>query len=65
MIGNMARRFLEIFTIFKIPTTGDLASKASQLDTPSINDTEKDKVYRLINEFSHETDPASAIQHKD
>ncbi len=65
LIGNIARRFLEIYTNFKIPTTGDLASKVAQLETPSISDTEKDKVYRLIQEFSHGLDPASAIEHKD
>ncbi|MCX5886277.1 MAG: AAA family ATPase [Proteobacteria bacterium] len=65
IIGNIARRFLEIYANFKIPTTGDLASKVAQLDTPSISDIEKDKVYRLIQEFSHSLDPVSTIEHKD
>jgi len=65
VIGNIARRFLEIYTNFKIPTTGDLASKVAQLETQSISDIEKDKVYRLIQEFSHGLDPASTIEHKD
>ena len=64
-IGNIARRFLEIFTNFKIPTTGDLASKMGQLDTEKISEIEKDKVYKLIQEFSHGTDPISTIEHKD
>ncbi len=64
-IGNIARRFLEIFTNFKIPTTGDLASKMGQLDTKKINEIEKDKVYKLIQEFSHGSDPTSTIEHKD
>ncbi len=65
IISNIARRFLEIYVNFKIPTTGDLASKVSQLDTPSVSDTEKDKVYKLIQEFSHGFDPTSTIEHKD
>jgi wobble nucleotide-excising tRNase len=65
IVGNIARRFLEIFTNFKIPTTGDLASKISQLPTETINNIEKDKVYRLIQEFSHGSDPTSTIEHKD
>ncbi len=64
-IGNIARRFLEIFTNFKIPTAGDLASKIEQLDTKKISKIEKDKVYKLIQEFSHGSDPTSTIEHKD
>ena len=64
-IGNIARRFLEIFTNFKIPTTGDLASKMGQLNTEKISEIEKDKVYKLIQEFSHGSDPTSTIEHKD
>ena len=64
-IGNIARRFLEIYINFKIPTIGDLKSKVDQLDTRTVSDTEKDKVYKLIQEFSHGLDPASTIEHKD
>jgi len=66
-IGNIARRFLEIFTNFKIPTTGDLASKIDELriDANKISKIEQGKVYRLIQEFSHGSDPTSAIEHKD
>jgi len=64
-IGNLARRFLEIYINFKIPTAGDLRSKVDQLDTPTVSETEKDKVYKLIQEFSHSLDPSSAIEHKD
>ena len=64
-IGNIARRFLEIYINFKIPTTGDLKSQVDQLDTKTVSETEKDKVYRLIQEFSHAHDPASTIEHKD
>ena len=64
-IGNIARRFLEIYTNFKIPTTGDLNSKVNQLDTNTVSETEKDKVYNLIQEFSHGHDPTSTIEHND
>jgi len=65
-ISNIARRFLEIFASFMIPTTGDLATKLDQLvkDGP-IDSVQKDKVYKLINEYSHGADPTSAIEHKD
>ena len=64
-IGNIARRFLEIYINFKIPTTGDLKSRVDQLDAPTVSDTEKDKVYKLIQEYSHGLDPVSTIEHKD
>ena len=64
-IGNIARRFFEIYINFKIPTTGDLKSRLHQLDTESVRETEKDKVYNLIQEFSHGLDPTSTIEHKD
>lgn len=64
-IGNIARRFLEIYINFKIPTTGDLKSRIDQLDIQTVGETEKDKVYKLILEFSHGLDPASTIEHKD
>ncbi len=64
-IGNIARRFLEIFTDFKIPTTGDLASKIRQLNIGEISEIKKDKVYKLVQEFSHGKDPVSMIEHID
>ncbi len=66
-IANIARRFFEIFTNFKIPTTGDLASKIEALgiDTETISKTEQGRVYKLIQEYSHGSDPTSAIEHKD
>ena len=64
-IGNIARRFLEIYTNFKIPTTGDLKSKVDQLCSSTVSETDKDKVYKLIQEFSHGLDPASTFRHKD
>lgn len=64
-VGNVARRFLEIFAGFKIPTTGDLRSKVEKLPTPTVTDTQKDRVYRLVQEHSHGGDPTSAVVHKD
>ena len=65
-ISNIARRFLEVFAGFKIPTTGDLASKLDQLiKDGKVNEVQKDKVYKLINEYSHGPDPTVAIEHKD
>lgn len=64
-IGNIARRFLEIYVNFKIPKRGNLKSKLDQIDIQNISQTEVDRVYKLINEFSHGSDPVSAIEHKD
>lgn len=65
-ISNVARRFLEVFASFKIPTSGDLASKLDQLAKEGqIDDVKKDKVYKLVNEYSHGHDPKIAIEHKD
>lgn len=70
-IGNMARRFFDIFADFKIPTTGDQKSKMEVL-IKNINDPDEKistvdagKAYKLVNEFSHNSDPTSTIEHKD
>jgi len=70
-IGNMARRFFDIFADFKVPTTGDPKSKMDSL-VRSINEkeekislTDANKAYKLVNEFSHNYDPTSTIEHKD
>lgn len=70
-IGNMARRFFDIFADFKIPTTGDQKSKMEVL-IKYINDPDEKistanagKAYKLVNEFSHNSDPTSTIEHKD
>lgn len=65
VIGNIARRFLEIYANFKIPTAGDLQSKVDQLDTQTVSEIDKGKVYKLIQEYSHGSDLASTIEHKD
>ena len=64
-VGNIARRFLEVYTSFKIPTTGDLRGKVEQLQTETVTSAQKDKVYRLVQEFSHSQDPTSGVVHKD
>lgn len=70
-IGNMARRFFDIFADFKIPTTGDQRSKMEVLIKNINNPDEKistvdaGKAYKLVNEFSHNSDPTSTIEHKD
>ena len=67
----MARRFFDIFADFKIPTTGDQKSKMEVL-VKNINDSDEKisavdagKAYKLVNEFSHNSDPTSTIEHKD
>lgn len=70
-IGNMARRFFDIFADFKIPTTGNPKSKMEILIKDINNQDEKitivdaSKAYKLVNEFSHNSDPTSTIEHKD
>ncbi len=64
-IGNIARRFLEIFAGFKIPTTADLRGKVEQLPTKRVSDVQKDKLYRLVQAYSHADDPTCAVAHKD
>ena len=71
-IGNMARRFFETYANLKIPTTGDQRSKLDQLckdcarsQTETVSETEKERLYRLINEYSHLRDFAGALKHKD
>jgi wobble nucleotide-excising tRNase len=70
-IGNMARRFFDIFADFKIPNTGDPKSKMDGLirdvndPNEKISAVEGGKAYKLVNEFSHNSDPTSAIEHKD
>lgn len=70
-IGNMARRFFDIFADFKIPTIDNQKYKMEVL-VKNINDLDEKistvdagKAYKLVNEFSHNSDPTSAIEHKD
>jgi wobble nucleotide-excising tRNase len=70
-IGNMARRFFDIFADFKVPTTGNQKSKMDVLIKDinamgeKISTVDAGKAYKLVNEFSHNSDPTSTIEHKD
>lgn len=67
-IGNIARRFFDIFIDFKVPTTGNQKSRMNKLvkeQCPTVSQVDADKVYKLMNEYSHNYDPTSTIEHKD
>ncbi|MBF0472908.1 MAG: AAA family ATPase [Nitrospirae bacterium] len=57
-ISNIARRFLEMYLTFKIPSTGDVLSKIKALNIKKedIKEEEIETVYKLINEYSHASD---------
>ena len=67
----MARRFFDIFADFKVPTTGNQKSKMDVLIKDinamgeKISTVDAGKAYKLVNEFSHNSDPTSTIEHKD
>jgi SMC interacting uncharacterized protein involved in chromosome segregation len=70
-IGNIARRFFDIFADFKIPISANQKQKLEVLvkeiniNGVEISEAEKSKVFQLLNDFSHNSDPISAIEHKD
>lgn len=73
-IGNVARRFFDIFADFKIPDSRDPRQKMETMvkeinkgknDNEKISDADLYKAYKLVNEFSHNSDPTSAIEHKE
>jgi len=64
-VGNIARRFLEIYAGFKVPSTADLRGKVEQLPTKEVSDVQKDKLYRLVQAYSHADEPTCAVVHKD
>ena len=70
-ISNIARRFFDIFADFKIPDLRDQRQKMETLvrelnsDKEKITSVEWNKAYKLINEYSHNSDPTSTIEHKD
>lgn len=73
-IGNVARRFFDIFADFKIPDSRDQKQKMeavvkesneSKKEHDKISDSDWNKAYKLVNEFSHNSDPTSTIEHKD
>ena len=73
-IGNVARRFFDIFADFKIPDSRDQKQKMEAIvkesnegkeEKKKISDSDWNKAYKLVNEFSHNSDPTSTIEHKD
>jgi wobble nucleotide-excising tRNase len=74
-IANIGRRFFDIYADFKIPTNSKQPKDKICLLVDQINESkgedEKiskvvcDKVFWLINGFSHNFDPTSVIEHKD
>lgn len=73
-IGNVARRFFDIFADFKIPDSRDQKQKMEVIvkelnegkeKSEKISDSDWNKAYKLVNEFSHNSDPTSTIEHKD
>lgn len=73
-IGNVARRFFDIFADFKIPDSRDQKQKMEVIvkelnerkkENEKISESDWNKAYKLVNEFSHNYDPTSTIEHKD
>ena len=64
-INNIARRFIELFATFKIPRSGDWKSKIEHILREKNLEVDIEKVYKLTNSYSHQTDPMSAITHVD
>lgn len=73
-VGNVARRFFDIFADFKVPDSRDQRQKmefivneanANLSSSDVIPEQDWLKAYKLINEFSHNYDPMSTIEHKD
>ena len=70
-IGNISRRFFEIYADFKIPDSTnpkqkmEVLSIEANLNGANISMTDLGKVYKLVNEYSHNYDPMSSIEHTD
>lgn len=73
-IGNVARRFFDIFADFKIPNSTDQKQKMEAIvnelngdkkENEKISNSDWNKAYKLVNEFSHNSDPTSIIEHRD
>jgi wobble nucleotide-excising tRNase len=70
-IGNISRRFFEIYADFKIPNSSnprqkmETLSKEANSNGANISMTDLGKVYKLINEYSHNYEPMSSIEHTD
>lgn len=70
-IGNISRRYFEIYADFKIPDNSNPRQKMEKLvkvasgNGAEITTVDLGKVYKLINEYSHNYDPMSTIEHTD
>lgn len=64
-INNIARRFIELFATFKIPRSGDWKGKIEKILSDKSLEINIEKVYKLTNTYSHQTNPMSAITHID
>lgn len=70
-IGNISRRFFEIYADFKIPNSSKPRQKMEALlkianaNGAKISLVDLGKVYKLINEYSHNYEPLSSIEHTD
>lgn len=64
-INNIARRFVELFATFKIPQSGDWKNKIEKILANNQLTIDVEKVYKLTNTYSHQTNPMSAITHID
>lgn len=64
-INNIARRFVELFATFKIPRSGDWKGKIEKILSDAQIEVDIEKVYKLTNTYSHQTNPMSAITHID
>jgi wobble nucleotide-excising tRNase len=66
IIGNIGRRFLEIFLNFKIPSSETIYTKCNNLKKRDEVDTIKvDKVLKLVNDYSHNENLDGLIKHAD
>ncbi|MCY4160835.1 MAG: AAA family ATPase [Flavobacteriaceae bacterium] len=63
-IGNIARRFLEIYTHFKIPNKRNLRQKLDQLCVDKdheIAEVDIERLYKLVNKSSHSGEDFSQV----
>lgn len=64
-INNIARRFIELFATFKIPKSGSWKNKIEEILRTENLDIDIERIYKLTNMYSHQTNPMSAITHID
>ena len=67
-IGNIARRFFEIFAGFKVPIRRNIRGKMEELagrTNGKITDVEITRIYKLLNQLSHNSELINAIEHID